>query len=64
MVRRTKMTIFVKHILKKCGVIVQQDTYGNCYYFLDKTREELTEDDAMELVEQYIINCIRCGSLF
>ena len=55
------MTIFVKHILKKCGVIVQQDTYGNCYYFTDKTKEQLTEDEAMELVEQYFVNLIKSG---
>lgn len=55
------MTIFVKHILKKCGVIVQQDTYGNCYYFTDTTKEQLTEDEAMELVEQYFVNLIKSG---
>lgn len=55
------MTIFVKHILKKCGVIVQQDTYGNFYYFTDKTKEQLTEDEAMELVEQYFVNLIKSG---
>lgn len=49
---------FLVHILSKCGVKVQQDTNGNCYYFTDITKEQLTEDEAMELVENYLVSAI------
>lgn len=49
--------LFVKHILAKCGVTAKMMTNGYIF-FTDTTKEQVTEDEAMELVEQYLVSAI------
>lgn len=49
--------LFVKHILKKCGVVAKMMTNGYIF-FTDTTKEQVTEDEAMELVENYLVSAI------
>lgn len=49
---------FIKNILRKCGIIVQTDLQGNNYYFMDATKERITETEAMEAVEEYLVSAI------
>lgn len=49
--------LFVKHILAKCGVVAKQMTNGYIF-FTENTREQVTEDEAMELVENYLVSAI------
>ena len=49
---------FIKNILRKNGIIVQTDLQGNNYYFMDATKERITEDEAMEVVEEYLVSAI------
>lgn len=49
--------LFVKYILAKCGVIAKKMTNG--YIFLtDATNEQITDDEAMELVEEYLVSAV------
>lgn len=49
--------LFVKHILSKCGVVAKMMTNGYIF-FTENTREQVTEDEAMELVENYLVSAI------
>lgn len=49
--------LFVKNILAKCGVKAMQMTNG--YIFLtENTREQVSEAEAMDLVEDYLVSKI------
>ena len=49
--------LFVKNILAKCGVTAKMMTNGYIF-FMENTKEQVTEAEAMDLVEDYLVSKI------
>ena len=49
--------LFVKHILAKCGITAKVMTNGYIF-FTENTREQISDDEAMQLVEDYLVSAI------
>lgn len=49
--------LFVKNILAKCGVVAKMMTNGYIF-FMENTKEQVTEAEAMDLVEDYLVSKI------
>ena len=49
--------LFVKNILDKCGVVAKLMTNGYIF-FMKNTKEQVTEAEAMDLVEDYLVSKI------
>lgn len=56
-IKMTMDFLFVKNILSKCGVTAKLLTNGYIFY-MERTKKQITDDEAMDLVEDYLVSKI------